>query len=511
MKKKFLLFVFVCLTYLFIGSSIFAQTAQPKVYSPTTYWQNCPKPLMAIPSSGGTLNWYLTNLPTEIPSTTAPTPNTAIIGSAGTYYVSQTIGGVESSRVPIVVNVQADSGATILSFRCDASQIPTYTNDFTPPATINNTVLFDWANNNAFISQTYFCSYSIQGGPVVTEFNPNNESHFIVSNLSQGQSVELTLTSASHPCVPSQTITCSVPCTTFSTPTFDPIGPICAGETPPDLPSSSLEGIQGTWSPAVIDNTTSRDYLFTPNANECANDRTITVVVDPNSPGFSDFDICMGSGSTTLSNVSPNSVTGTWSPTNIVDDMNNDSYTFTPDSGQCSAPQTIAVTVIPSNTLVDFSWTVTEAFAENQKITISAEEAGGDYLYQLDEGPFQSSPVFEYVASGTHAVTVIDQTGCSMPITKTGILVVNYPKFFTPNNDGYNDNWNITELSSQSSSYIRIFDRYGKFLKQISPNTNGWNGTYNGQIMPADDYWFIIHYNENNIIKEFKSHFALKR
>ena len=56
-----------------------------------------------------------------------------------------------------------------------------------------------------------------------------------------------------------------------------------------------------------------------------------------------------------------------------------------------------------------------------------------------------------------------------------------------------------------------IFDRYGKFLKQISPNGEGWNGIFNGYYMPADDYWFVIHYLENNTIKEFKSHFSLKR
>ncbi len=305
---------------------------------------------MAVASSGGTLNWYLTNLPTELALTTAPTPNTAIIGSSVTYYVSQTIGGVESNRVPIVVNVQADSGATILNFRCDASQIPNYSNDFTPPATINNTVLFDWSNNNAFISQTYFCSYSIENAPVITEFNPNNESHFIVSNLSQGQSVELTLTSASHPCVPSQKIKCSVPCQTFSTPTFDQIDPICEGEDPPALPTSSLEGIEGTWEPSEIDNTVTKTYKFTPNANECANGAEMTIEVNPDDPGFEDFTICSGNDEAILATTSPNEVAGTWDK--ALDNLNSDSYTFTPDDGQCASPQTIRVTVIPSNTLM---------------------------------------------------------------------------------------------------------------------------------------------------------------
>jgi len=63
-------------------------TAPPKVYSPVRYWQNCSKPLTAIPSGGGTLNWYLTNLPAEIPTATAPTPITTSVGSTTTYYES---------------------------------------------------------------------------------------------------------------------------------------------------------------------------------------------------------------------------------------------------------------------------------------------------------------------------------------------------------------------------------------------------------------------------------------
>ena len=39
----------------------------------------------------------------------------------------------------------------------------------------------------------------------------------------------------------------------------------------------------------------------------------------------------------------------------------------------------------------------------------------------------------------------------------------------------------------------------------------GWNGTYNGHQMPATDYWFKIIFIENQIQREFKSHFTMKR
>jgi gliding motility-associated-like protein len=56
-------------------------------------------------------------------------------------------------------------------------------------------------------------------------------------------------------------------------------------------------------------------------------------------------------------------------------------------------------------------------------------------------------------------------------------------------------------LVGRSGSKIQIFDRYGKLLKEISPNSTGWNGTYNGQPLPATDYWFVVDYPEDGIKK----------
>ncbi|WP_138435005.1 T9SS type B sorting domain-containing protein, partial [Winogradskyella algicola] len=90
-------------------------------------------------------------------------------------------------------------------------------------------------------------------------------------------------------------------------------------------------------------------------------------------------------------------------------------------------------------------------------------------------------------------------------------FVVDYPKYFTPNGDGIHETWNIEGIGSTAKIYI--FDRYGKLLKQISPQGQGWDGTFNGNNMPSSDYWFTVEYLEplTNQIKEFKAHFTLKR
>ena len=90
---------------------------------------------------------------------------------------------------------------------------------------------------------------------------------------------------------------------------------------------------------------------------------------------------------------------------------------------------------------------------------------------------------------------------------------MDYPLYFTPNGDGYHDTWNIIGISNQLDAEIYIFDRYGKLLKQLSPTSLGWDGTFNGEALPSSDYWFIVNYREpsDDTKKEFKAHFTLKR
>ncbi|MFN7676720.1 choice-of-anchor L domain-containing protein [Flavobacterium sp.] len=176
-------------------------------------------------------------------------------------------------------------------------------------------------------------------------------------------------------------------------------------------------------------------------------------------------------------------------------------------TGCSSVP--INVTVSPSEPAI-VTYTVSEDFADTQTITVVATGQGNNFEYQLDNGPFQDSPIFQNVSSGIHIITVRDKNGCG--ISTAQAVVINYPKFFTPNSDGYNDTWNIKDLSNQPSASILIYDRYGKILKQIKPSNSGWDGTYNGNLMPSDDYWFSVTYkDENQVEQEFKAHFAMKR
>ncbi|WP_304198129.1 T9SS type B sorting domain-containing protein [Flavobacterium alvei] len=173
----------------------------------------------------------------------------------------------------------------------------------------------------------------------------------------------------------------------------------------------------------------------------------------------------------------------------------------------CSRIRTLTVTAsnIASITSVD----VVDLTEVN---TITVNVTGpGVYEYSLDEpnGFWQDSNFFNNVPAGVHVVYVNDKNGCGS--VHQEIVLVGVPKFFTPNGDGYNDYWSIKGVNEtyNSNSIIYIFDRYGKLLKQWVPSLNqGWDGTFNGVPLPADDYWFTLKLEDG---RETKGHFSLKR
>jgi surface protein len=64
-------------------------------------------------------------------------------------------------------------------------------------------------------------------------------------------------------------------------PVFEQIAAICAGANVPVLPTTSTNGISGTWSPA-INNMETTTYTFTPNIDNCSTASTMTITVNQN-------------------------------------------------------------------------------------------------------------------------------------------------------------------------------------------------------------------------------------
>lgn len=147
-------------------------------------------------------------------------------------------------------------------------------------------------------------------------------------------------------------------------------------------------------------------------------------------------------------------------------------------------------------------------------ITI-AVSGNGQYEYSLtsENGPYQNSNVFENVSPTPPFAYVRDKNGCGITrrTVDRDLTLKDFPNFFTPNGDGVNDYWQYIpppENYEQSLEVIRIFDRYGSLLTQIDPQSQGWNGTFNGRLLPASNYWFKATYVDH---REIRGYFALKR
>lgn len=185
-------------------------------------------------------------------------------------------------------------------------------------------------------------------------------------------------------------------------------------------------------------------------------------------------------------------------------------YTVTVSNGTCDKVRTITVTA--SDTAVISSVIVNDITLSNT-VTINvipAVNVATTFLYSLDmpNGPFQPSNLFENVSPGFHTVYVSDNNNCGT--VSQDISVISVPRFFTPNGDSVNETWDINGINPNfyQDSKILIFDRYGKLLADLDPTGPGWDGTYNGQVLPATDYWYVITFSSGRIVK---GHFALIR
>lgn len=197
--------------------------------------------------------------------------------------------------------------------------------------------------------------------------------------------------------------------------------------------------------------------------------------------------------------------TGDTTPELTIDQPGEYTLTVTNDITKCSRSRTVLIEPRGIATIENIA--IIDASEKNQAtVNISGT---GDFEFALVEtGPYQDSNVFTDLLPGFYTVFVRAKEGCGS--VNQDFSVIGFDKFFTPNDDGFNDRWQVQGISAsiQPGTSIRIFDRYGKLLKELNPLSEGWDGTFNDFQLPSDDYWFYIILDDG---REFKSHFTLKR
>lgn len=286
------------------------------------------------------------------------------------------------------------------------------------------------------------------------------------------------------------------------TPTFNQIAPICQDDFIAALPTTSINIVSGTWSPA-LDNTTTTTYTFTPIAGSCANTTTMIIVVNPKiTPTFSGIGpICFGDTSFNLPLISDNTIHGTWSP--LLNNTQSGTYTFTPNVGECAFPTTTLLQVYD-----DFDFVYDDYCRDGNfylKIsplndTYNADTAS--YNWELNATVINTTYVFNVSAylQSTQTVeglpivfdiTVTNSNGCEK--TKS-ITVANVfcgiQKGISVNGDGLNDFFDLRLLEVE---HLKIFNRYGILVYDKANYYDEWRGQSNtGQELPDGVYYYVI-------------------
>ena len=281
---------------------------------------------------------------------------------------------------------------------------------------------------------------------------------------------------------------------------------ICFGSEAPFLSETSVNGINGTWSPASINNAEGGIYTFDP-TDECANNFILEVNINQLiTPLFSlPESVCFNSESFSLPTNSDNGIEGVWEPATI-NSTQETLYTFRPLDPSCTTNYSTTIALIP-----EFSILITDE-CENNQFSIGVQLNNNstiiltDYVWTNQNGATVGSNsstfnVTEYIRSTPETETfplefkvkATSVDGCfaeeniSIPTIFCGIQ-----KGISPNGDNLNDYFDLALLDVDKLS---IFNRYGRKVYALNNYTNQWYGqTDDGKELPSATYYYVIEF-----------------
>ncbi len=256
-------------------------------------------------------------------------------------------------------------------------------------------------------------------------------------------------------------------------------------------------------TPTISSNTT---YYAEASNNGCANPtRTPIHIVINTPPAVTDETLTLCQFQNVTLDAGISGMTYLWSNNNettqtiIVNKAGKYTVVVTSPEG-CSNTKTITVEEhkIPQIARVD---------VEGTRAIIYPVQAENYFEYSVDGVNYQDSTVFYDVPGGLQTAYAREKSGCGGNAKQFVVLV--FPSFFTPNNDSYNDVWEVTGMENYPQAVVTIFDRYGKLIAQLSRFKMSWDGTFNQVPLPASDYWYALKVDDATPI--LRGHFTLKR
>lgn len=175
-------------------------------------------------------------------------------------------------------------------------------------------------------------------------------------------------------------------------------------------------------------------------------------------------------------------------------------------------------------------FTITIYPFESVDVLKDAKECSGYILPELTNGNYftdtggkgtelsagdtinQTGTIYIYASAGScydesNFHVAIDSSICQEQ--PTPLCYLEFPKFFTPNDDGRNDRFKLLENQCAYNGVLNIYDRYGKLLYRNENSERGWDGTFRNKPLPSTDYWYRFVNSDSGEI--LTGHFTLKR
>ena len=167
------------------------------------------------------------------------------------------------------------------------------------------------------------------------------------------------------------------------------------------------------------------------------------------------------------------------------------------DTAGCTADSTFTVAADIVTDMVVEMFTTPVTCWQTSDGTATAAVTGGQQpiQYEWSDPAGQSTATAIGLSEDVYSVTVTDDIGCTL-----GFLATVEPTedclfiadAITPNADGINDRWVVGGLEFFPQSEVEVFNRWGQLLFRSQPGTTWWDGTFNGALLPASDYYYVI-------------------
>ncbi|MBA2745681.1 MAG: gliding motility-associated C-terminal domain-containing protein [Flavisolibacter sp.] len=260
----------------------------------------------------------------------------------------------------------------------------------------------------------------------------------------------------------------------------------------------------------VFNNLQAGTYAVTVlNSSGCTINNLVTIGLNDNlnlSVTPADTSLCIGASFTPV--VTSSGTSFSWSPSTGVSNPairnpvltvnQNTTYTVTASLGSCTRQATVNASVFPG-VQVNAGPAQTIILGGSVQLQGSSSQPG-TYLWTPSQGLSATNilkPTASPQTTTTYQLRVTTAQGC----VDSATTIVNVIErcddpmpAFTPNGDGINDTWWVTNPNCLREARVQIFNRYGAKVFESNNYQNNWNGTYKGKPVPDGTYYFVVQY-----------------